>query len=43
MAPTIFQVPQVVLGDAYLAYFFFYCLYTLQIINQTLAEQYLNK
>lgn len=43
MKPTMFQLLQVVLKDAYLAYFFFCCLYTWKIINQTLLEQYLNK
>lgn len=43
MKPTVFQVLQVVLRDASLAYFIFCCLYTLKIINQTVAEQYLNK
>lgn len=43
MKHTIFQVLQVVLVEAYMAYFFFCCLFTLKIINQTLVEQYLNK
>lgn len=42
MKPTIFQVLQLVSGDAYLAHFVFYCLYPIKIINQTLVKQCLN-